>query len=206
LHARDVGCGTPGSPAQALDISGADIPGVYLDYLRSGRLEGVPRVLDHNAQDVLSLVGLTAHVLDRHAADAAGLGEGEALALARWHDRLGRAGEAERYYLVALETSDPRTRREALSGYTMLLKGAGRRGEALSGWDEWGSLAPEDPTPAIELAKYYEWQERDYVQARLWTERAQRSLGLWPLDWRRNAMEVQIQHRLARLLRKGAAG
>jgi uncharacterized protein YprB with RNaseH-like and TPR domain len=191
---------------EALDISGAEIPGLYLDYLRSGRTEGIQRILYHNAQDVLSLVGLTAHVLDRHATDTAGLAEGEALALARWHDRLGRAGEAERYYLAALETADPWTRREALSGYTMLLKSAGRRQEALPGWDEWGSLAPEDPTPAIELAKHYEWHEQDYGRAMLWAERAQGSLTNWPVDWRRHAMEVAIEHRLARLRRKQPIG
>jgi hypothetical protein len=130
------------------------------------------------------------------------LAEDEALALARWHERLGRPGEAERYYLAALETSDPWTRREALSGYTMLLKSAGRRTEALSGWDEWGSLAPEDPTPAIELSKYYEWHERDLAQAVVWAERAFRSLSAWPIDWRRQTMEVAVQHRLDRLRRK----
>lgn len=191
---------------EELDISGAEIPGIYLDYLRSGRTQGIRRIVYHNAQDVLSLVGLTAHVLDRHATDTAGLAEGEALALARWHDRLGRPGEAERYYLAALETADPWTRREALSGYTMLLKSSGRRAEAISGLDEWGSLAPDDPTPAIELAKYYEWQERDYGLARLWAERAQNSLEAWPVDWRRNAMQEAIQHRLARLRRKGETG
>jgi hypothetical protein len=191
---------------EALDISGAEIPGIYLDYLRSGRTEGIRRIVYHNAQDVLSLVGLTAHVLDRHAADTAGLADGEALALARWHDRLGRPGEAERYYLAALETTDSWARREALSGYTMLLKGAGRRAEAIPGWDEWGSLAPEDPTPAIELAKYYEWHERDCGQALLWAERAQGCLAMWPVDWRRHAMEAAIQHRLGRLRRKSAPG
>lgn len=184
------------------DIAGAEIPGMYLDYLRSGRTEGIQRIVYHNAQDVLSLVGLTAHVLDRHAADIGGLAEDEALALARWHERLGRPGEAERYYLAALETSDPWTRREALSGYTMLLKSAGRRSEALSGWDEWGTLDPEDPTPAIEMSKYYEWHERDLGQALVWAERAHRSLETWPADWRRQAMEAAVQHRVTRLRRK----
>src|SRR3989304_6241590 len=150
---------------EALDISGAEIPGIYLDYLRTGRTEGIRRIVYHNAQDVLSLVGLAAQV-----------------------------------------PADPWARREALSGYTMLLKGAGRRAEAISGWNEWGSLAPEDPTPAIELAKYYEWHERDYRQARLWAEREKACLATWPVDWRRHAMEAAIRHRLARLSRKSAIG
>ena len=195
-----------GVQREPLDISGAEIPGIYLDYLRSGRTDGIGRIVYHNAQDVLSLVGLTAHVLDRHAAEIGGLAEDEALALARWHDRLGRPAEAERYYLAALETADPWTRRQALSGYTMLLKSAGRRAEALSGWDEWGTLAPEDPTPAIELSKYYEWHERDLIQAQVWAERAYVCVAAWPVDWRRNTIEVDIQHRLERLRRKRGGG
>jgi uncharacterized protein YprB with RNaseH-like and TPR domain len=187
---------------QELDVSGAEIPEIYLDYLRSGRTDGIRRIAYHNLQDVLSLVGLAAHVLDRHATDTAGLAESEALALARWHDRLGRRNEAERYYLAALESTDPWTRRDALSGYTMLLKGSGRRAEALSGWDEWGALAPADPTPAIELAKFYEWQARDLDQALLWAERARRSLETWPADWRRRTAEDSIEHRIHRLQRK----
>jgi len=189
---------------QELDVPGAEIPEIYLDYLHSGRTEGIRRIVYHNVQDVLSLVGLAAHVLDRHAADTGGLSESEALALARWHDRLGRRNEAERYYLAALESTDPWTRRDALSGYTMLLKGAGRRAEAISGWDEWGALSPADPTPAIELAKFYEWQVRDPEQALLWAERARRSLETWPADWRRRTAEESIEHRIHRLNRKAA--
>src|SRR3989337_1564715 len=59
-------------------------------------------------------------------------------------------------------------------------------------------------TPAIELAKYYEWHDRDYGQARLWAERAYGCLATWAIDWRRQAMEAAIEHRLARLSRKGA--
>ena len=187
---------------EELDVPGAEIPEIYLDYLHSGRTEGIRRIVYHNVQDVLSLVGLAAHVLDRHATDTAGLAESEALALARWHDRLGRRHEAERYYLAALESTDPWTRRDALSGYTMLLKGSGRRTEALSGWDEWGTLAPADPTPAIELAKFYEWQARDPEQALLWAERARRSLETWPADWRRRTAEESIGHRIQRIQRK----
>jgi len=191
-----------GVQREARDIAGADIPAIYLDYLRSGRTDGIERIVYHNAQDVLSLVGLAAHVMDRHASDTAGLSEDEALALARWHARLGQQPEAERYYLAALESGDAAIRRQALAGYTMLLKAMGRRGEAIAGWDEWGELAPQDPTPAIELSKYYEWHERDLNRALTWAERAERGLESWPPDWRRRAMHEEIAHRRARLLRK----
>lgn len=187
------------------DLPGWEIPGLYVDYLRSGQTEAIHRIVYHNLQDILSLVGLAAHILDRHAADVAGLTEAEALALGRWHTRQGQPAEAEAYYLAALEAGDPSLRREALRGYTALLKGTGRRGEAVPGWDAWGELAPDDPTPAIELAKYYEWELRDPGLAIQWAERARSSLESWPPDWRKKAMQAEIEHRLERLQRKVSA-
>lgn len=187
------------------DIPGWEIPGLYVDYLRSGQTDAIHRIVYHNLQDILSLVGLAAHVLDRHAADVGGLTEAEALALARWHARLGNRGEAEGYYLAALEAGDPGIRREALRGYTALLKKMGRREEAVNGWDAWGALAPEDPTPAIELAKYFEWEARDPEAGIRWTEQARASLEAWPVDWRRKAMEAEIEHRLERLRKKASS-
>ncbi len=188
------------------DVPGFEIPGIYLDFLRSGATDGISRVVYHNHQDVLSLVGLAAHVLDRHATDAAGLAEGEAVALARWHDRLGRTENAERYFEAALGSDDEWIRVEALSGYTRLLKRSGRRRQAVSGWEEWSRLAPRDPTPAIELAKYYEWELRQPTQAHRWATQALEALSDWPADWRRRSAEQAIRHRIGRLDNKVAAG
>lgn len=188
------------------DVPGYEIPGIYLDFLRTGSTDGIGRVVYHNHQDVLSLVGLTAHVLDRHSTDAAGLAEGEAVALARWHDRLGRAENAERYFEAALRSDDRWIRVEALSGYTRLLKRSGRRPEAVRGWEEWSRLAPGDPTPAIELAKYYEWELRVPSRAQQWALRALEALSDWPTDWRRRSAEQAIRHRIGRLDNKVAAG
>ncbi|MGD8848523.1 MAG: ribonuclease H-like domain-containing protein, partial [Anaerolineales bacterium] len=41
------------------DVPGALIPGMYLDYLRSGDATEMRKVVYHNAVDILSLVGLT---------------------------------------------------------------------------------------------------------------------------------------------------
>jgi hypothetical protein len=188
------------------DVPGFEIPGMYLDFLRTGATEGIRRIVYHNLQDVLSLVGLAAHVLDRHAVDAAGLAEAEAVGLARWHGRLGRGESAERYFQAALTSTDAWIRREALSGYTLLLKRSGRRSQAVGGWEEWTRLAPDDPTPAIELAKYYEWESRNPEQALRWAQRALAALESWPFDWRRRAAEQAIGHRIFRLTSKLAAG
>ncbi|MGH2524418.1 MAG: ribonuclease H-like domain-containing protein, partial [Anaerolineales bacterium] len=46
------------------DVPGYLIPQMYLDYLRSGDPSEMHRVIYHNATDVLSMVTLTAHVLN----------------------------------------------------------------------------------------------------------------------------------------------
>ncbi len=187
------------------DVPGALIPGLYLEYLRTGEIHGMRRVIYHNAVDILSLATLMAEVVERASRPAVSLSAGEALGLARWHHASGRLEAAYEAYLAALESEDPALRLEALRHFTTFLKRAGLREEALGGWQQWHDLAPDDPRPCIELAIYYEWHARDYDAARLWAERALICLSHWPQDWRREQAWEEITHRLERLARKQAA-
>ena len=187
------------------DVPGAMIPGLYLEYLRTGVVHGMRRVIYHNAVDILSLATLMAEVVERASGPAVSLSAGEALGLARWHHASGRLEAANEAYLAALESEDPALRLEALRHFTTLLKRAGLREEARGGWEQWHDLAPDDPRPCVELAMYYEWHARDYDAARLWAERALNCLSHWPQDWRREQAWGEITHRLERLARKQAA-
>lgn len=187
------------------DVAGALIPGLYLDYLRTGQVDGMRRVIYHNAIDVLSLATLMAEVVERTAGLADSLSAGEALGLARWHHAAGRLESAHQSYLAALESEDPAIRLEALRHFTAFLKRAGMREEALEGWQQWHALAPDDPRPCIELAIYYEWHAREVASARAWAEQALLCLSHWPQDWRRERAWQEITHRIERLARKQAA-
>ena len=185
------------------DIPGAMIPGLYLEYLRTGETGGMQRVIYHNTMDVLSLVGVATQVLGRHGqADPAQLTASEALAVGRWHQRAGRIDPAEHALRSAVASADGTLRLEALRRLAEYFKRGGRAADALSAWAEWHDRAPADPAPCIELAKYYEWESRDLPQALYWTNEALTSLTHWPPDWRREEAWAGITHRFERLQSK----
>ena len=186
------------------DVPGELIPGMYLDYLRTGDASDMTRVIYHNAIDILSLVGLSSVVLEKHLdQDPSGLAGGEALAVARWHESKGRTAEAEVAYQAAVRGApNDVLRAEALKHQTALLKRQKRRAHAVSSWAEWHEAAPKDPAPCIELAMYYEWEVKDLSQAYEWAEAAMRVVNKWPKGWKRDQRSVEVQHRIKRLQRK----
>ncbi len=54
----------------------------------------------------------------------------------------------------------------------LLLKRNDRRLEAVPYWQQWAATSLDDVEPFEELAKHYEWHERDLSAALLWTEQA----------------------------------
>ena len=186
------------------DVPGELIPGMYLDYLRTGDASDMVRVIYHNTIDILSLVGLSSVVLSRHRLpDPTGLSGVEALAVARWHAAAGRFPEAETAYQAAVGGAPNRgLRSEALKHLAGLLKRQNRRPEALPAWEEWHRLAPDDPSPCIELAMYYEWEARSLAEAQRWAKAALKVVEGWPNGWRREQQTAEVEHRLHRLRRK----
>ena len=186
------------------DVPGDLIPGMYLDYLQTGDASDIIRVIYHNAIDILSLVGLSSVVLEKHLEqDLTSLAAGEALAVARWHEAVGRNAEAEAAYRASVSgNSNSALRAESLKHLTVLLKRQNRREEAVPSWIEWHKLAPDDLTPCIELAMYYEWEARDLAQARRWSEAAMSIVGKLPKGWRRDQKVAEVEHRIKRLRRK----
>lgn len=185
------------------DVPGELIPGMYLEYLRSGDASEMKRVLYHNAIDILSLVGLAIRVMERHRQqDPNVLSAPEALAVARWHLGEGRLEPAEAAFHAALSGEDDAVRLEALRRYTTSLKREGRYDEAVEHWKSWHAHAPDDVRPCLELAKYYEWHRKDLVEAQHWANQALLCLSHWQADWRREQMWSEIEHRLKRLARK----
>lgn len=185
------------------DVPGAMIPELYLGYLRSGDPEAMEGVLYHNTQDILSLVRLAGEVVGRFTgARPEGLSGGEALGVAGWHRAAGRREAAAAAFQIAAASDDPQVRLAAFRQFSTELRRERRFEEARSFWQAWHALAPQDPQPCLELAKYYEWRVQDYRQASRWSEEALLALSHWPNDWRREAVWESIEHRLSRLARK----
>jgi uncharacterized protein YprB with RNaseH-like and TPR domain len=185
------------------DVPGSWIPGMYLDYLRTGDASEMSRIIYHNLIDILSLVSLTGEILKRFEKDdMVSLSGSEALAVARWHQDSGRGTSAEEAFQRAISSSEVDLRLNALRWYTTHLKREGRRTEAVKWWVMWHGLAPSDHRPCIELAKYYEWEIRDPAEAYEWSQNALQCLTHWPADWRRDNAWKEVENRIKRLTKK----
>lgn len=186
------------------DVPGFLIPQIYFDYLKTGDASELPGVLYHNAQDILSLVTLAArlgHILAAPLADAA-LDPVDLASLARWYDDLGMSGEAEAALRAALERPLPAdTRAVAWRRLALLLKRQGRYDEAARAWERLAALGA-DVGAHVELAKHYEWRERDLGQALAWTEAALAQIKAWPPGPVRDQAHRDLAHRRERLARK----
>jgi hypothetical protein len=187
------------------DVPGWLIPSLYTDYARSGDAREMPRILYHNAQDILSLVTLAARMCDLLAGPGDDLPGEDLYGLGRLFYDLGQVKEAEAAYTQAAGTCQTADVQEmAMRDLAYLLKRQERRGQALSWWQQ---LAEESGAvyACEELAKHYEWHERDLVQALAWTERGIGLVKGRPGISKRREQLASLQHRQGRLNRKLAS-
>ncbi|MGA9532614.1 MAG: ribonuclease H-like domain-containing protein [Anaerolineales bacterium] len=186
------------------DVPGAEIPQMYLEYLQTGDVSQISRVVYHNEIDILSLVGLATEILSRHGEeDPSSLSSSEALAIARWHERAGRVEPAEAAYQVAADAAQrDSVRLEALRRWSTQLKRQGRFSEAVEAWQAWHAGAPDDVRPCIELAKHYEWKVKNLSEASKWAHAGLVCLSHLPDDWHRQRRWLELEHRLRRLNKK----
>jgi uncharacterized protein len=190
------------------DVPGADIPGRYFQFIRSGDARPLAAVLEHNRLDLLSLAGLTARLCDlvRRGPDAAQHAR-EALALGRTYARCGIAGRAlDAYQRAKTMGGSTATRVDALRGLALLSRRARRFEEAAACWRDLLAMPACPRHVAREasdaLAVHHEHRRRDLPAAR--------AFALRSLDAQRPAWNQAVQRRLARLERKmerlGAGG
>ena len=180
------------------DIPGALIPALYFDFLRSRRAAPLGRVLAHNRDDILTLVGLLGWFggalsarAEMTAAELGGLGRlwepvdvERALACYRAALAAGLAGAPAQAVRLRLARWEKRLARwEA----------------ARSLWEAAVRHATFDPRPWEELAKFHEHRRRDFVTARAIVEDA---LGLAEAARAPLRTVDAFAHRLGRLQRR----
>ena len=180
------------------DIPGALIPALYFDFLRSRRAAPLGRVLAHNRDDILTLVGLLGWFVgalsaraEMTAAELGGLGRlwepvdvERALACYRAALAAGLAGAPAQAVRLRLARWEKRLARwEA----------------ARSLWEAAMRHATFDPRPWEELAKFHEHRRRDFVTARAIVEDA---LGLAEAARAPLRTVDAFAHRLGRLQRR----
>jgi uncharacterized protein len=185
------------------DVPGWEIPSRYFRYQRSGDSRELEGVFYHNLQDILSLAALTVHV-DRVLADpVCGLitDAQDFLSLGKAFARGGDTETALLCFEQALRRPMHASDRADCLIRSATLQKRDRR------WDVavqiWETLVDEGGEPAlygrIELSKYYEHVERDYLAALEQVQAALHVAGLYNSSWP-EASERDLNHRLSRLL------
>jgi len=188
------------------DIPGREVPERFFTWLNTGDDDQLRPVLRHNRLDILSLVTLTAHLLERAAAPVEMAADPlEAFSAARFlfqhSDRADADAQAIAGYERALEGSiSTRVRHRARRDLSLILKGQGRTAEAIAVWEEMANHRRRDPWPLEELAKATEHSTHDLDGAERWTLRL-----LEVCKAHLPERVADVEHRLARVRRKRAA-
>jgi uncharacterized protein YprB with RNaseH-like and TPR domain len=201
-----------------LDVSGLEVPGIYLEYLRSGHSDRLEAVLEHNLQDVRTLavllVVINSILLSRErgngtggrsgadgAVRAASLGQGgSAEAAVQRADRtaLGNffLSRDEQWGVELLRRSFVAGDDTAGRALSLFYKRAGAWSEAVDLWKQM-TQRRKSLFAAVELAKYFEHRERDARLAMEWVQ----NIFSWqlPLDPR---VRGELNHRRRRLSKK----
>ncbi|HOV32514.1 MAG TPA: ribonuclease H-like domain-containing protein [Candidatus Hydrogenedens sp.] len=157
------------------DIPGSVIPQLWLNYIQTGKTQPIPRILEHNRRDILSLAGLMAWLAQRVQVPR-GQGFEELLdrcALIRLQMKCEQYAEAADIAEDLLQQTEyfP-IRTECWKMLSDAYKKLGKMEERVQSLIHWAEEEKESVIPRIELAKFYEHQQRQLEQALYWTEQA----------------------------------
>ncbi len=189
------------------DVAGALIPDIYRQYYLTGDgVEMLARVFYHNLQDIVSMVLLAVRMArgfdpDNLAPYLTELHPLECLSLGRCYEALNWGDASLAAYESAVDrltASEAQVQAWRDLGYAY--KRLERRAEAVALWETWvGTVAGDDLTPYVELAKHHEWHSRDLAAARGWAAWALRIAEGWPASYLRDEAVGELRHRLARI-------
>jgi hypothetical protein len=193
------------------DLPSWMIPSVYFQFVREGDARLLGGVLEHNRDDILSLLALTAWMTRTYQSDS-GLSNDTRLLtrVARTYAAIGWRDEAMRMLALVVDSTQPGDwRAEAALDLARLRRGAGLGADAEPMWDVAAGHSTLGIEALVAWAKYLEHERRDFERARQVVERAltraelrARLTGVRQIDPLRQALE----HRLARIVRRGRLG
>jgi uncharacterized protein YprB with RNaseH-like and TPR domain len=188
------------------DVPGEEIPRIYFDYVRTRHAGALPRILEHNRMDILSLAAL-AVVACQWVEEGRAEDPRDVLSLGRVFERAERYDKSEAEYRRALAAGADEVRVPALLRLAQRAKRSGDMPTALDLWQE--AAAAGEPLALRELAMHHEHRSRDLAAA---LAAAERGLGLVtergdPAS-RRAANDFRRRHSrvVRKLARAGASG
>ena len=188
------------------DVPSAEVPDLYREYLRTRDGRVISSVLTHNTYDIVSLVTLTAHLVDAVSAGPELVNDpGVVLRSARLLRDRGRTGPAAERFRFALDRFGASDRLAAIESrweLAMVHKRAGEHAEAVEHLWALAELQPACPRNYEELAKIHEHRFRDLDTAAQIVQEAIEYLGAGEWLEHREDWLGRFQYRLARLQRR----
>ena len=182
------------------DIPGYLAPIIYFDFLERQDPEILFGVLKHNELDVLSLITLYIH-LSRQILQADGYGE-ESLEVARWLGYLGEKKQSIAAYEQVIQEGTEEDRLAAMHAIAYQKKREKDYNGACAIWQEVSEKGNRKHRreAALECAKLFEHQYKDYSKACEYVEKA---FGELPISMDISSSSVMDLHkRLIRLKKK----
>jgi uncharacterized protein YprB with RNaseH-like and TPR domain len=191
------------------DLVSEFIPGLYLDFVRDGRAEGLVPVFHHNQMDLRGLAGLASRILELLGDACAPCDDGlELYGVSRICERRGEITRARKMYAQSLDTELPaETDRAARTALARLAKREGDLSVARELWESTKGDSREGYHAYEQLAIYYEHEVRQPTRALAIAQEALAQLrranqmgSIGASLYRRS--HSRFQHRVARLERK----
>jgi len=189
------------------DVPSYLIPQIYFNYMRDRNPHPLKPVFYHNQQDVLAMAALLAKMLRLFENP---LAESESAAeifcIARTYENLLQLeASIELYATLLARPLGDRLRRELLLRTAFNYKKMRKWSDAVAVWLKYLDTECYHPLPYIELAKYFEHRENQFLRAKNLVEKALEEMKI--IESLRGANEwtpfkQDLEHRRKRLLRK----
>ncbi len=182
------------------DLPGAMVPERFFSYLKTGDFTLLDDVLEHNGQDIVSLHTLLQHMCRMYEHPDQLRFDEDLYAMGVSLDRFRHVEEARRCYRLAGGSMHAASQQRLAVSY----RRSGEREQAAAIWQGMIDRREGGAAPYIELAKYYEHQQKD-VQSALEIVRRALMMLAEPTLFEDNAVQDArnaLQYRYERLKRK----
>ena len=196
-HLEEVILGQPRED----DLPGSLVPQRYFDYLKTKQESMLQDVLNHNAQDIVSLCVLLNHMAELYLHPEKVQFSEDVYSMGRALERFRQTERARTCYRLA---SRGTMRAAASAALAASWRRAGNREEAARIWREMATEGRGGIAPMIELAKYEEHVRKDLQAALFWTEKAIAKISEPGLSGESAVQEAknELQYRHQRIRRK----
>ncbi len=187
------------------DIEGWLIPQAYFDFLQTGYVKDIQKIIHHNQQDILSLGRLLMymHLMEMDDAEK-NVSDSELQILFNLAVRNADSNRIAKIY-HQIQSRNILIPQKSAVAYSLYLKGKNRWPEAIQTWMNMLESQMYVLFALEELAKYFEHIEKDYLRAQEFTQRGIKYLDLMQeLQSSENDTTVRskFEHRLERIMRK----